>query len=640
MAVAKNDGRLRVVKGKGGRGGAAGDPLPPCNPEAERNFLGSLLIDPSQAYLCDLLEPGDFYLPPHQLVFTACQTLVAAKKPLDIALVDEQLRDSGRLGEVGQAEVFALAANVVTSVNAPHYAEIVLNTSVQRLLAQLGAEITTHAYRSDGDVSGLLASAQRRLQALAKRLERRDEEDDRDGAALHGGPLSALTTGESFPLEALPGPIRDLVLAASYAIPCPPDLVALPALVAAASAIGHAWTMRVKRGYSEPPIIYAAIVARPGDGKSPAVGYAMQPIFARQEAEISAWRAQTDEWEHTDAEDREQTERPHLLQRFTTDTTIEALSDTLHDARSIVVVKDELHAWVTGMDAYKAKGRGSERDAWLSLWRAGQIMINRRNREGALYLHAPHVNVVGGIQEDRLGDLDDDQGRADGFLDRVLFAYPQPGELRYSEAEVDLETAHRYAQLIDDLYALPLAVNGEGKTEANGASFTPDGKDTYRAWCHALYAEMNDPSFPLAQRGAWMKLQAYAARLALILHLCRSFSHDPGDHVIRGQVDGVDVVNALTLVEYFKRQARKIHARLHANPDDLRLLGALEWIRRQPDGRVTAREVLHSHVANATDTDEARKLLDDLAARGWGVVEHTPVRGGRTSSTFTLKPEA
>jgi len=646
MAIARDGGRgvLRVVKGKSG----AGDPLPPCNLEAERNLLGSIVIDPQQISVCSHLTAHDFYTPEHAVVFEALQELADANRLIDLVTLDEQLRRTGRLTAAGgQVAVSELTSNVVNTFRAGEYARIVFDLACERETMQAAADIAAAAYATQGDIGGVLASAQARLATIAARHVAADAEDASDGA--HGGDedgerpteqaaLHDLVTEETFPLDTLPKAMRNLVKAASYAIPCSPDLVALPVLVAAASAIGNSWAMHVKRGYIEPPIFYAAIVARPGDGKSPAVGYAMRPIYESQEREIISYRAKLDEWEQSKAEEHAG-DHPRLTQHFTTDTTIEALADTLHDARSIVVVKDELHAWVVGMDAYKAKGRGSERDAWLSLWRAAAVMINRRNREGALYLHAPHVNVIGGIQEDRLPDLDDDQGRADGFLDRVLFAYPRPGELRYSEAEVDEETAHIYAQLIDDLYTYPLAIDGEGKTATNYAHFTPEGKEEYRRWCETFYAEMNALSFPMLLRGPWVKLQTYAVRLALVLHLCRSFSHEPGDQIRRGEVDGVDVVNAVTVIEYFKRQTRKVHARLHAQPEDLRLLGALEWIHRQPEGRATARDILRFHVASVRNAEEAKALLDDLAARGYGEAHEVKQAHGRPAYVFTLRKE-
>ena len=65
-------------------------------------------------------------------------------------------------------------------------------------------------------------------------------------------------------------------------------------------------------------------------------------------------------------------------------------------------------------------------------------------------------------------------------------------------------------------------------------------------------------------RGAWSKLEAYLARLSLILALGRIAGTDE-----REQVEPQDVLAASLLVGYFKAHARRVFAELHgASPVD------------------------------------------------------------------------
>src|SRR5262245_3398913 len=64
----------------------------------------------------------------------------------------------------------------------------------------------------------------------------------------------------AFPLGALPDPLARYVEAAAKAIDCDPVMVALPALVVAAGAIGNARQVSVKRSWAEPAVLWAAVI--------------------------------------------------------------------------------------------------------------------------------------------------------------------------------------------------------------------------------------------------------------------------------------------------------------------------------------------------------------------------------------------
>src|SRR6516162_9864880 len=85
-----------------------------------------------------------------------------------------------------------------------------------------------------------------------------------------------------FPLAALPPIMRDYVDASAAAIGCDPALVALPALAVAAGCIGNSRAIRLKPGWTEPAVVWAATVAPSGSQKSPAWAAAVDPLMAVQ----------------------------------------------------------------------------------------------------------------------------------------------------------------------------------------------------------------------------------------------------------------------------------------------------------------------------------------------------------------------
>ena len=87
-----------------------------------------------------------------------------------------------------------------------------------------------------------------------------------------------LPSVEPFPVHILPPVLRNFVKEGARAIGCPPDLIAVPLMVFAGTAIGASRVVQIKEGWTESPRVYAALVARAGEKKSPAFKLAMRPL--------------------------------------------------------------------------------------------------------------------------------------------------------------------------------------------------------------------------------------------------------------------------------------------------------------------------------------------------------------------------
>src|SRR5258708_5978222 len=90
------------------------------------------------------------------------------------------------------------------------------------------------------------------------------------------------TAARMFPVNCLPGPVRDYVVAQAAALDCDPSAVALPALSVMASAIGSTRRLRVKRGWIEPAVLWTAVVTDEGARSRLPRDAAMQPILERE----------------------------------------------------------------------------------------------------------------------------------------------------------------------------------------------------------------------------------------------------------------------------------------------------------------------------------------------------------------------
>lgn len=125
----------------------------PCNIEAEKGILGSIIIDPEAITLIgDLLSPVDFYRDAHRVIFEAIMHLYEQEEPADfITLCDElerrnQLQEAGCEQMGGASYISSLANGVPTSGNIEYYARIVKETAILRSLIGAGGKIVEWSY--------------------------------------------------------------------------------------------------------------------------------------------------------------------------------------------------------------------------------------------------------------------------------------------------------------------------------------------------------------------------------------------------------------------------------------------------------------------------------------------------------------
>jgi replicative DNA helicase len=119
----------------------------PSNIEAEKAFLGSLLIDPDALHTCNFVISEDFYRTSHQKIFTSMCELYSSGTAADFLTLSDQLEQSGELDECGgQSYIISLVNSVPTSGNAAHYARIIVELAQLRRAIEAGTKIVAAAY--------------------------------------------------------------------------------------------------------------------------------------------------------------------------------------------------------------------------------------------------------------------------------------------------------------------------------------------------------------------------------------------------------------------------------------------------------------------------------------------------------------
>ncbi len=139
--------------------------VPPQNLEAEMSVLGCIMLDgEALVKIADLLTPGDFYDPRHSEIYQACVELYEKNMAIDVLTVTNRLSEKSLVEKAGGASYLSqLVAAVPTASHVVNYALIVRKKGSLRRLIQSASEITSLAYKEEGEIEDILDSAEQKL---------------------------------------------------------------------------------------------------------------------------------------------------------------------------------------------------------------------------------------------------------------------------------------------------------------------------------------------------------------------------------------------------------------------------------------------------------------------------------------------
>jgi len=452
-----------------------------------------------------------------------------------------------------------------------------------------------------------------------------------------------------FPLKALPEPVRGFVTVTSSAIGCDPSYVALPLLAALATAIGNTRQIKLKDGWTEPPVLWTAIIGESGTMKSPAVEVPLKPLIERQaealetyqkekeryDTEMEVYQAKLTEWKrsgHKKGEEPPEKPEPPICQRFVcNDTTVEALADRLKNApRGLLLFRDELAGWMQSFNQYKG-GKGSDCAHWLSMHGARPLLIDRKSGDKSIiYVPRAAVCITGGIQPNILKRVLGQEHWDNGLAARMLLAMP-PRKLKvWTSHGIPDEANNQLAAIFDSLLRLQPAMLTQavirpvdlGLTSAALKAFIDFFNDHNTEQLH-LYGN---------EAAAWSKLEGYAARLAMILHLVKCAAGATDD---KSFVDEGSMAAGIELCNWFGNETIRIYAVMQEDEDEQQLRRHCELISCN-GGSISVRD--WQRIRHHPSSEAARLELANFVDTGLGYWQHPKagVEGGRPSEVFCL----
>jgi hypothetical protein len=464
--------------------------------------------------------------------------------------------------------------------------------------------------------------------------------------------LRELPPVEPFPVDVLPLAAARLVVEGAEAVGCAPDFFGLFVLGAAGGTVGRSVSLRLKDGYFASASLFGAAIGPPSDGKTPALKAVMSAVrridktLELEHAQaLARWEGESQN-EAKGAKKRNPGQPPRPQRIDVDDITMECLPLTLEDnPRGLIMPRDELSALVLGMNQFKG-GKGYDRTVALKIWSGDTITKDRVNHVARMPVrcHHPCLTIVGGLTPDMMPELLDPKGRADGFVDRFLFCYPDPQPIAdWTERGIPEPIVDDWCELIDRLWKRPL--NGKkNRSVPHVAHFTPAAAARWQAEFNKHASEMNAADFPLHLRGTWGKLREYAGRLTLILALMDHAADPTRDECAVPNIEARYVSDAWRLINYFKSHAKRVRAAIvhgaAATDCAKEVMAVIEFLRDGQKGEFTEHELTQAR--RWIDCDSLAKALKFLeernAIRPKPAPERNPKGGRPRSSTYHVNP--
>jgi len=455
-----------------------------------------------------------------------------------------------------------------------------------------------------------------------------------------------------FPVERLPEPIRSLVTEGAAAIGCDPVYIALACLVVCAAAIGNTRRLRIKATWYACHVIWGVFVGESGTMKTPAFQLAIGPIERLQKQQLASFEAdqaaysadderfklELNQWKAGECvgDPPKRPQQPTLQRCIVKNATVEKLVPILKgNWRGVLLALDELSGWFGSFNRYAGKGDlGADEAFWLSSYNCQLAIVDRKTGvPQTLFVPDAAVSVVGGIQPGVLSRALNANNREAGMAARLLIVSPPRKPKQWSDREVARRTLDAWADTIDRLMALPPDTDSNGESKPAVVEIAPDALQLFVDFYNQHNREQVNLTGDMA--AAWSKLEEYAARIALVLHMIQRTEDDPMNPS-SNRLPASTMADAIAITQWFKAEARRVYAILDCgamNQEDSNLIAIVSKM----GGECTVRELMQKHRTQYTSAESAEAVLTRLVTheKGEWKVRH-PEGGGRPSNVFVL----
>lgn len=378
----------------------------------------------------------------------------------------------------------------------------------------------------------------------------------------------SLLNDSEFPIHIFPKQIQDIIKSTNECSDYPIDYIAASLFCACAVAIGNTHSVEVKKNWEETAILYMAIVGNPGINKTHPLAFAITPLLDKDIESNEKYKKDAREYDRIANMSKKEREEigildmpiePKLQKYIVSDITPESLASILDDnPRGIALYADELASWFNNFNRYN---KGSEEQFWLMAYSASAIQINRKNMRGSISIKRPYISVTGTIQPSLLKDLAEGSRAKNGFIDRILFVYPQNNLKKYWSTKIlPNHITDSWKSIIEGLLSLEQSLDKNNMPLPKIIPYSPEAWEKLYVW-HKYNTDLSNSEENEAIKGIYSKLEIYVSRFSLIMQMLRWRCGESS----KEQIDCSSIDAAILLTEYFRKTALRVQMTLNSS---------------------------------------------------------------------------
>lgn len=481
---------------------------------------------------------------------------------------------------------------------------------------------------------------------------------------------NALPPVQAFSFNLLPDALRPWVADIAERMQCPPDFLAVGAMVAASALVGARVQVQPKArdDWRVTPNLWGVVVGRPGAMKSPALNEVLKPLKRIEAKKREAYDAKREEWEisqrlgklqeaASEASAKKAVKdgnidrarallkapdldpEPVAARLIVNDPSVPALGEVMRaNPWGVLLERDEIYGLLKGMDG---EGKEPDRAFYLTAYDGDKSYTVDRIGRG-LNLHIPRLclAMIGGIQPGRLSEYVRGAvagGSADdGLIQRFQLTVWPDASPEWKNVDEWPDTPARQAanEVFDRLELLPTPDD-----EAPAWRFDAAAQAVFNDWRTELELRLRSDTLHPALESHLSKNKKTVPALALLFALI--------DNPNAGQIGEPELTRALMWADYLETHAMRVYA-AGVNPEAEGAALLLKRIKAgalaDKDGVIadtfTTRDVYRKGWAGMTTPDAVRKAAEYLCEFDWlrREVVAAGAAGGRSSEQYWLNP--
>lgn len=473
---------------------------------------------------------------------------------------------------------------------------------------------------------------------------------------------SSLPDVPYFDFNLLPDVTRNWVRDIAERMQCPPDFLAVGAIVVAGSIIGNKICVQPKEldnTWLEAANLWGAVIGRPGVMKTPALSEVMRPlklleIIASQQHANNLLKFRLEKFEYESLLKRLKTslnkgtslkiddlpgepEEPKPKRYLINDATYQKIGEVLSaNSTGMMIFQDELSGLLMRLDT---EGQEAARAFYLQAWEGKQPYTFDRIERGTTSIDRLCFSVLGGIQPSKMRDYIRSAvhgGKGDdGLVQRIqLLVYP------------DVTKVWTLVDRLPDQVASEAAINrylelAEIDPVAIGAHLTPSGiyalgfdsnaQQLFNTWWEKLESNLRQKNLHPALESHYSKYRKLIPALALIDHLMH-------DRV--GAIQRDSLIRAIGWHKYLWAHAKRVYASINLTSVD----SAIALYKKISSGSIkdgfTLRDVYRNGWSLLSSPKDVAEAVEVLLDHGWlqSYTDKIPGMDGRPTIRFIINP--